>query len=49
MTTQSKTEVFDGNIAPSTVNIEKNQDAKAASKLKKFFQSNKQFSVELFF
>ena len=41
MTTQSKTEVFDGNIAPSTVNIEKNQGAKAESKLKNFFQQHR--------
>ena len=41
MTTQSKTEVFDGNIAPSTVNIEKNQGAKTESKLKNFFQQHR--------
>ena len=41
MTTQSKTEIFDGNIAPSTVNIEKNQGAKATSKLKNFFQQHR--------
>ena len=41
MTTQSKTEVFDENIAPSTVNIEKNQGAKTESKLKNFFQQHR--------
>ena len=47
MTTQSKTEVFDGNIAPSTVNIEKNQGAKAASRLKKFFQQHRNSVISI--
>ena len=47
MTTQSKTEIFDGNIAPSTVNIEKNQDAKVASKLKNFFQQHRNSVISI--